>query len=79
MSARESITNDFAGLLADAKVFVGEFVYAPFGIEASETVNTVTLYAALAVVGFVIYRLVKPAPAPRYRTPVRDYDFGRGR
>lgn len=71
MSAFSQILADAAQLSDEAKVFVGDFVYAPFGIETSETVNAFTLYALLFGVGYIIYRLSLPERGERRRTRVR--------
>lgn len=72
----ESIKADLIAFSDASKEFIAEFFYAPMGVEASPLLASVTLYALLAVAAFLVYRIVKPAPQPRYRKP-ETYDFGR--
>jgi hypothetical protein len=39
-----------------AKEFVGEFLYAPFGIQSSESVNSFTLYFVLGAAVYCVLR-----------------------
>ncbi len=77
MSATEKILSDLGKATVDARDFVGEFVYAPFGIETSNLINGLTLVAALAVVGMIIYQILRPAPHARVKRNGNEYDFGR--
>gem|GEM_PF-7045307 len=67
MSTFNQILTDTTTLAVDARGFVGDFVYAPFGIESSNAVNTVTLVALLLGAGYVIYRLSLPDRGERRR------------
>ena len=77
MSNTEKILEDLARITATSKEFIGEFIYAPFGIESSEVLNSLTLYFALGVLAMIVYRISRPAPHARYRRPVNNYDYGR--
>jgi len=77
MSKAELIWADIIGFTETSKEFIGNFVYAPFGIESSTLLNSVTLYVALGLIAFIAYRAVKPAHKARYRRPYNDYDYGR--
>lgn len=77
MSKLEKLWDDIVVFHADAKEFTGKFLFEPFGIESSPFLNAVTLYAILAALAFAVYRVSRPAPQPRVRRPVDDYDFGR--
>ena len=79
MSDIAKITEEFVAFTAASKEFIGEFVYAPFGIESSPALNAFTLYAVIGVLVAVLIRALAPRPKPRYRKRVSefDYDFGR--
>ncbi|MEM8786796.1 MAG: hypothetical protein AAGE76_00885 [Pseudomonadota bacterium] len=77
MSSTEKILEDLTKASAAANEFVGEFVYAPFGYQSSELVNTATLAVIMAVCGVVIYRLMCPVKCARAKHDVNRYDFGR--
>ena len=71
-----TLREELAAVAEMSREFVAEFFYAPMGVEASPLLSGATLYALLALGAFVIYRLMKPAPHPRYRKPI-EYDYGR--
>lgn len=77
MSNSEKIMEDFLAFTATAKEFIGEFVYAPFGIESSDGLNAITLYALMGVAVGVLIRIARPAPRARYRQRIKEYDYGR--
>jgi len=77
MSKLERLREDIVALHANAKEVTGEFLYEPFGIESTPFLNAITLYAIIALVIFAVHRVTRPAPQPRVRHPVNEYDLGR--
>ncbi|MEO0913606.1 MAG: hypothetical protein AAFY59_11560 [Pseudomonadota bacterium] len=72
----ETIKEDLVAASEASKEFIAEFFYAPIGVEASPLLTSITLYTLLAILGFALYRISKPAPLRRHRKP-SAYDFGR--
>lgn len=70
MSDPNQMTTDLIKLSDDAKIFVGDFLYAPFGVESSEGVNAITLYALIAIAIYVLYRVSKREEPQRTKTRV---------
>ena len=56
MSKFTYLLNDGLAAVERAKEFIGEFVYAPFGIESSSVINGFTLYFILSSVIYVVMR-----------------------
>ena len=77
MSKVEKLWEDTVAFHASATEFVGEFLYEPFGIVSPPVINALTLYAILAGLAYAVRRATRPAPRPRVRHPVNEYDFGR--
>ena len=77
MSSTERIVEDLTRLSDRSRDFVGDFLYAPLGIESSDTANAVTLYAILIGLAFVTYRLSRPAHKARISRAKSKYDLGR--
>ncbi len=74
MSTDNRLVEDIVNLSARAKEFVGEFLYAPLGIESSETLNAITLYAVLGCLSYITYRVSRSEPRTRRR--YHGSDFG---
>ncbi|MEM1267888.1 MAG: hypothetical protein AAGI50_17920 [Pseudomonadota bacterium] len=77
MSDRVSeISADLAEGIDASKAFIGEFLYEPLGIEASEALMANTFYTLVAFALFFIYRVTRPAPRSRAKRRIK-YDYGR--
>ncbi len=59
-------------LLDNTHEFVAGFFFEPFGVEVSPGVIEATTYVLAALAAFAVYRLLRPAPHPRYRHEFRD-------
>ena len=77
MSTSNQIMTDIAKLSEDAKLFVGDFLYAPFGIESSDTVNAITLYVLLGAASYVLYRISREEPRVRAKLRRSEYSATR--
>ncbi|NNU81025.1 hypothetical protein HMH01_11310 [Halovulum dunhuangense] len=77
MSSMERVVEDLGRIYGRSKDFVGEFLYAPFGIESTDAVNAATLYVALAVLAMVTWRLASPAPRRRSGRARSKFDVSR--
>ena len=72
-----SMREDAVSLFFGAREFVGEFLYAPLGVESSDTLNGATLFVAGFIALVALYRLSRPAPHSRYKHDPFGVDFGR--
>lgn len=75
MSTVNALLDDLSVKADQAKTFIGDFLFAPFGIESTDLVNSITLYAILGMTAVVAYKIA--SPAPRARRMRNEYLYGR--